>query len=240
MRSAGACGRDGCPVPDPDAARHILRRLRTVVWPPGTVLRRGHRRIHPDPTQLAPATGDTRFAPLDGVAHAYVARTTLAALLESAFHDAAPPAPRLPEVVIERWCEAEVALTVELRLVDLRDPALAALGLERAQLTATSAAHYPCTRRWAQRLHDRSIGGQATHGLLWSSRQLELHARAAAQRPALAELLDRHPAEVAVLWSPPGPEDVLAARTGGLGPLSIGEGRTYTDDVAALLQIVSQ
>jgi hypothetical protein len=93
---------------------------------------------------------------------------------------------------------------------------------------------------WANRLHDRHIGGHQTHGLVWHSRQLELHARAAEQRPALTELLDEHPAEVAVLWSPPAPAPLLEASDGGLGPLDSGEGRTYVDDVIALLQIVSQ
>ncbi len=204
------------------------------------LLRRGHHRDHPDPTELNPGVGDTRFAPLDDTRHVYVARTTFAALLESAFHDAAPPEPRLPQVVLSRWDEAEVRLLAGLRLVDLRDQALDRLGLTREELTATTAAHYPCTRRWARRLHDRHVGGHPTYGLVWHSRQLELHARAAARRPALTELLDEHPAEVAVLWSPPAPEPLLAHTGGGLGPLDRGEGRAYVDDVAALLQIVSQ
>ena len=86
-----------------------------------------------------------------------------------------------------------------MRLIDLRDPRLDRLGIPRSSLPATSAAHYPCTRRWAQALHDRRVGGQPTHGLTWHSRQAELHARAMADRPALRELLDTHPAEVASL-----------------------------------------
>lgn len=189
---------------------------------------------------LVPAKGDTRFAPIDEVAHVYLARTTFAALLESAFHDAAPPAPRLPEAVIAPWSEADVVLTADVRLIDLRDPALAELGLDRSQLTATTAAHYPCTRAWAQRLHGRHVGGQPTHGLVWHSRQLELHTRAAAQRPALTELLDQHPAEVAVVWFPPASAELLAPGTGGLGRLDTAAGRAYVDDAIALLQIVSQ
>jgi hypothetical protein len=218
----------------------VLRHLRTITWSAGLQLRRGHKRIHPDPTELVPSTGDTRFAPLDGVRHVYVARTTFAALLESAFHDAAPPDPRLPDVVLSRWDEAAVVLRADLRLIDLRDGALDRLGMDRSQLTSTSAAHYPCTRAWADRLHGRHVGGQPTHGLVWHSRQLELHARAAKHRPALTELLDEHPAEVAVLWSPPAPTRLLAASDGGLGPLDRGDGRAYVDDVIALLQIVSQ
>lgn len=238
MTPVRACGRSNCPVPEP--ATDVLRHLRTTTWPASLALRRGHKQRHPDPTALVPATGDTRFAPLDDVNHVYVARTTFAALLESAFHDAAPPAPRLPEAVIALWSEAAVVLTADVRLIDLRDPALADLGLDRSQLTATSAAHYPCTRAWAQRLHGRHVGGHPTHGLVWHSRQLELHARAAARRPALTELLDEHPAEVAGLWSPPADSDLLAPGTGGLGPLDTAVGQAYVDDVIALLQIVSQ
>lgn len=238
MTSVAACGRSNCPVPEP--ATDVLRHLRTTTWPAGLALRRGHKRRHPDPTVLVPAKGDTRFAPLDEAAHVYLARTTFAALLESAFHDAAPPAPRLPEAVIALWSEAEVVLTAGVRLIDLRDPSLASLGLDRFQLTATTAAHYPCTRAWARRLHGRHVGGHQTHGLVWHSRQLELHAKAAAQRPALTELLDEHPAEVAVVWSPPAASDLLTHGTGGLGRLDTGAGGAYVDDAIALLEIVSQ
>jgi hypothetical protein len=55
--------------------------------PAGTVLHRGARQVHPHTTALVPGVGNTRFAPLEGVAHTYVATTAFAALLE-----AAPPA----------------------------------------------------------------------------------------------------------------------------------------------------
>jgi hypothetical protein len=76
---------------------------------------------------------------------------------------------------------------------------------------ATSAAHYRCTRTWAQALHRRRVGGYTTHGLTWHSRQTELHARAMANRPALRELLDTQPAEVSVVWSPPASETLVTA-----------------------------
>lgn len=238
MTPIAACGRTDCPVPVPTS--DVLRHLRTVTWRAGLALRRGHQRIHPNPTELVPAVGDSRFAPLTNVRHVCVARTTFAALLESTFHDAAPPFPRLPEVVLSRWDEAEVMLTADVRLIDLRDTVLDDLDLDRKQLTATSAAHYPCTREWSRQLHGRHVGGQPTHGLVWHSRQLELHARAARHRPALTELLDQHPAEVAILWAPPAPLPLLDPSGGGLGPLDRGAGRAYVDDVIALLQIVSQ
>jgi hypothetical protein len=75
---------------------------------------------------------------------------------------------------------------------DLRDGALARLGLQRWQLTATSAAHNPCTRAWAEVLSRRRIGGVAPRGLLWHSRVAEL---AADDAPLLADLLEGTPSE---------------------------------------------
>ena len=104
----------------------------------------------------------------------------------------------------------------------------------------TSAAHYPCTRVWARALRGRRVGGHDTHGLVWHSRQAELHARAMQHRPALQELIDEHPAEVAVLWLPPAVASPLRATGEGMGPLDRGEGERYVTDLVALLGIVSQ
>lgn len=208
-------------------------------WEAGAEAHRGHKRTHPDPSALVPGVGDTRFAPLAGSSHVYLATTSFAALLETAFHDAAPPAPQVPAAILSLWCEARVALAHAVRLIDLRDAELEGLGVERSALTATSAAHYPCTRAWAAKLQGRTIGGQRTHGLVWHSRQAELHTQAMASRPAVADLLDHHPAEVAVVWSPPAPAPLLADATGGLGPLDTGAGRAYVADLTALLGIVT-
>lgn len=234
----GACGLDLCPVPLPGP--ELLRRVRSRVIPAGMVLRRGHKVAHADPSAFVPGTGNTRFAPLDDARHVYVAGTTFAALLESAFHDAAPPAPRIPVAVLSQWAEVEVEVRDDVRLIDLRDPELDRLGIDRAELAATSAAHYPCTREWARALHGRRVGGHETHGLLWHSRQTELHARAIDDRPALRELIDTHPAEVAVLWAPPAPNGLLTPTGGGLGRLDRGDGEEYVTDLVALLGIVSQ
>jgi RES domain len=234
----GPCGNKNCPVPEPTAKR--LARLRTVTIPAGTPLRRGVKATHPDPSELVPGVGSTRFAPLDGVRHAYVARTTFATLLESALHEASPPAPRIYEAQLAMWMERTVLLARDVRLVDLRDAELNRAGIDRAELVATTADHYPCTRTWAQALHGRSIGARMTHGLLWHSRQRELHALALRGRPALRELIDEHPAEVGVLWAPPASTDVLITGPGGLGTLDAGAGRDYIDDLVALLGIVCQ
>jgi len=59
-------------------------------------------------------------------------------------------------------------------------------------------------------------------------------------RPALQELIDEHPAEVAVLWLPPAVASPLRATGEGMGPLDRGEGERYVTDLVALLGIVSQ
>jgi hypothetical protein len=207
-------------------------------------LRRGHRLAHAEPTELVPGVGDTRFARLhagngDVVEHVYVALTSFAALLESALHDAAPPVPRVTRVTLVTWAESRVRLATDVRLNDLRDAELARVGIERHQLVATSAAHYPCTRRWASHLLGQTIDGELAHGLLWHSRPIELHGRALDHRPALRDLVDHHPAEVAVLWSPPSPAPLLAETEGGLGPLADGEGRAYVANLTAELAIVT-
>lgn len=212
------------------------RTLRTVVWAAGTRLRRGHKVEHP-PDALVPGLGDTRFAPYPDTAHAYVASTMFAALLESALHDAGPDAPRIRHAQLGLWAEAEVALREEVRLIDLRDEELARVGRTRQALVATSPTHYACTRRWAAPLVSHHIGGRAVHGLLWHSRQAELRARAIAHRPALHEVIDQHPTEVAVLWSPPGPDPLLRDTGDGRGPLSAGDGAAYLADMAAFLEI---
>lgn len=236
MSPVGLCGLGHCPVPEPDP--RILRGLRTEILTAGTVLHRGVKQAHPDTAGLVPGRGDTRFAPLDGVSHAYVATTAFAALLESAFHEAAPPDRRIYQAQVDAWLEGCVELTAALRFVSLRDDDLARLGLDRAQLVATDAVHYPCTRAWARAMHGRSIGGQPTYGLLWESRQAELHAAALADRPALAELVTELPATVAVIWSPPAATDVLAPTAGGLGPLNGPDAAEYVDDLIATLGIV--
>lgn len=236
MPTVGACGLATCPVPTPESA--LLRRLRTRVLRAGTVLRRGVRTTHPDASLLVPGLGATRFAPVDGVAHAYVATTSFAALLESAFHEAAPPTPVIYSTQLAGWIEKAVNLTTDVRLFDLDDRELHRLGIDRADLVATDPLHYPCTRTWAAALAGRQVGRHETHGLVWRSRQTELHASALAHRPALAELVDEHPADVAVLWSPPAVGNVLATHPGGLGALDGATAQGYVNDLVALLGIV--
>lgn len=236
MTAAGCADPGGCPVPDPD---HIdLRHLTSTVLPAATPLRRGHKSRYPAtgpvPTthEMPPPIGMTRFAPIAGVAHAYVARREIAALLESALHDLVPGAPRIRWPQLANWSVSHVTLRTDVRLIDLRDPALRSLGIDRAQLVATDPGHYPCTRAWAERLHGRHVGGRATHGLLWHSRQAELHTEQGI-RPLLADVLTGEQAEVAVLW--PSGTDVLLELTEGPWPLADGHGHELVRDIATLL-----
>lgn len=223
---------DGCPVPDPVSA--VLRRVRTHTIAAGVELFRGHRTDHPA-DGLVPGLGDSRFAPLAGVSHAYVSRRATPALLESAFHDATPPEPRIYPHRLAAWSLSQVQLAVDLRLIDLRDPELARLGINRSQLVTSLPAHYPCTRDWAAALHDRHVGGRPTHGLLWNSRQAELHA-AADHNPLTADLLGSgETTEVAVLYAPPGPHRLLEDAGHGPGPLAHGEGERFAMAVGNLI-----
>lgn len=235
--TAPGCGDPaGCPVVAPDEVD--LRRLTSMVLPAGTPLRRGHKNKYP-PHQPVPAsrdlpgpTGMTRFGPVPGVAHAYVARREVAALLESALHDIVPDNPRIRWPQLAHWSLSHVTLKRDTRLIDLRDPALVALGLERDQLVATAPAHYPCTRVWADRLHGRHIGGRPTSGLIWHSRQAEIHAHQGI-RPLLADVLVGEQAEVAVLW-PAGTRPLLSPQAGPW-ELDRGHGLELMRDVANLL-----
>lgn len=236
MSAAQPCGSADCPVPPPEPS--LLRHLRTTLVPAGTTWHRGVAVMHPDATVLVAGRGDSRFAPLEGTSHVYLASNAFAALLESAFHDATPPEPRIYQPQLARWIEAVVATTVEVRLIDLRDTELVRLGIAREGLVATEPTHYSCTRLWADALHGRVVGGRQTHGLLWQSRQTELHAAALGSRPALSELIAELPAEVAVIWSPPVASDLLTDTSHGLGPLDGIDAADFVDDVIALLGII--
>ena len=227
-----------CPVPDPDDVD--LRRLRSQVWPAGTQLRRGHRRAHraeaavPAVAQLPDLSRRSRFAPVLGAGHSYVARREAAALLESLLHDVTPTSRQVPWHLAAGWVLSHVELVRDVRLIDLRDDALPALGLARDQLVASSAAHHPCTGVWAHRLHARHVGGHATDGLVWNSRQAEVHATAAGN-PVLEDLLTGEQTEVAVLWGTPDRQWPLRAVPGASWELGHGRGGRLLLGVANLL-----
>ena len=130
-----------------------------------------------------PGFGDTRFAPFDAVATGarvptlYLAETLVAALLESSLHDAHEQEPRVvSEMSLLGKLHARVIPPSALRLTDLRDPQLDALGLARENLASSPSEHYPCTRRVARAIH---ASPPAPAGIIWHSRQAELNASGA-------------------------------------------------------------
>lgn len=207
---------DGCPVlpvRDLDTRRHRIEEGRALFrcydarW--------GY-------AQPNPGGEGTRFAPFDAletgqrVPTMYLAATDTAALLETVFHEVHHEASRIVyEVQLLGRLVAKVAVPDELDLVDLRDDELTRLGVRRGELVSSPAEHYPCTCRWAQRLHD---GG--AHGMIWHSRQ--------------AELAGKEPVEVLVVFCDRygpgrGPWQLTPP---GLRTLYDGAGRDRVDEIA--------
>lgn len=200
------CGQADCPVAEP--APGLLRHLRMVTLDPGGQWWRGSR--HPAASLAPDRTGNTRFAPLEGARHGYFGATRTVALLESALHEASGPEPTIFVAKLASYAIRGVTLTSTLRLADLRDPELERLGVHRPALVDTTPQHYPCTRMWAARLHGRHAGPHRLQGILWHSRQADLHRRAQSGG-LLADVLVHTPAEVGVVWHPPGPAKPFAA-----------------------------
>lgn len=168
---------------------------------------------------MPPGSGDTRFAPLPNTSHGYFGATRTVSLLESALHAASGPDPTIYLAELAPFTVTEVELTADVRLSDLRDNELGRLGLRRSALVDSLPLHYPCTRIWAERLQFRRPGGYHRGGILWHSRQADLHARA---HPGglLADVLHHSPVEVGVLWHPAGPGSPLVT-TGAAEPLVV-------------------
>lgn len=188
------CGRPDCPIVDPD--RIDRRSLRIVTLPAGTERFRVSRLDHGEQPFTPAGFGNGRFSPLADRGHTYVAEQRTAALLESVLHEAAGVNPRIYAAVLARYGLYRLRFDTDIALVDVRDQALLALGLDRDAVTGADAAHYPCTRRIAERL----VGTKRSVGLVWTSRQGALHA---ARNPdGLASEVLRHDSlDVAVVYS---------------------------------------
>lgn len=187
------------------------------------------------------AKGDTRFAPVadargETVPTLYGGDTRTVVLLETVFHDVHGVAPRVIYEGRDLAGRGLATLTspTRLPLVDLRDDALQAIGLDRTQLVTTTPAHYACTREWGMTLHERKIGGVAPAGLLWRSRVAEL---ARFDSLLLDDLLAGDSAEVFVLFGSRAPTDAAAYAPGEphYGDLIGGEGRLLLDHLATHL-----
>ena len=180
-----------------------LRRLRTVGLGPGSGYCTASWAKYWPGLFNASGLGDARFSPLQGpgrpVPVLYAGRSQTAVLLETVFHDVHETRDRLiTRLGLAGRNLVEFELPERLVLYDLRDEALTDLGLERRQLVSTSAAHYACTREWAEALRARrGIGGAHPVGLLWCSRVAEL---AKGDSLLLADLLPGRAEEILVLF----------------------------------------
>ena len=194
MRDA-PCGRPDCPIVEPSDIDR--RTLLTQTLDPGTEWFRVARTVHGTQPFTPPGSGNGRFSPLDARGHSYIAAQRSASLLESALHEASGPNPRIYAATLQAYSLHRLRLNAQVRLVDLRDSALARLGLVREQLTGTGGLHYPCTRVVAERI----VGSKSSVGFVWTSRQGALHADRNPDGLA-SEVLRHDSLDVAVLYSP--------------------------------------
>lgn len=188
------CGLVDCPIVKP--ANIDRRHLRTHSLLPGAEYFRAARSRYSNQV-FTPAVGNGRFSPLANRSHLYMAEQRSAALLESALHEADGPNPRIYAATLQAYALHRIRFDEGLKLLDLRDPALADLGLTRGQLTDAGPRHYPCSRRAAQYV----AGTKGTVGLLWTSRQGTLHAQRN-QDGLAAEVLRHESLDVAVVYQP--------------------------------------
>jgi len=228
--TAPGCGDpEACPVPTPPGLVDA-RRLRLATWPAERPFYRVYD-VMRGYDEFNPGAGDTRFAPcVDGAAvpSLYGGESETVALLESVFHDVAEGV--RDRVIYEASLRQRGLVHMRpprlLRLLDLRDAALARIGLARHQLVTTTAAHYPCTRAWSVWLHRRRPGGIEPDGLAWHSRQAELAGRDA--REAFLLFGDRAPAA-------PGAYQLVGP---GVRNLVEGPGRVLVEEIAEQLDAV--
>jgi len=166
-----------CPVP---SIPRGPSRFATTVLNAGSPVWRVYR-LQYGYDSFNPGIGDTRFAPLitksGPVPTLYGGYDEVSALLESVLHDVHHSAGErvIYEAVLRDLGLARVRVPADMQLVDLRNSALADRGLSRQQIVTTTAEHYPCTRQWAVWLHRTRHSGILCDGIVWHSRQSELH-----------------------------------------------------------------
>ncbi len=167
-----------CPVRSPENVD--LRKLRLAHIPRGTTFHTVYRRAHWPSLFNDSPYDNARFSSIQGsggvVPTLYGAATQTVALLESCLHGAHETGAKIISQALDLASRGLVALTtaVDFSSIDLTNEGLARVGLMRAELVATSPAHYACTREWPIALHGRRVGGVAAVGLLWQSRIAEL------------------------------------------------------------------
>ena len=226
MRNA-PCGQSDCPIVDPSTIDR--RRLKTHNLLPGAEYFRATRREYSHQA-FTPGVGNGRFSPLTGRSHLYMAEQRSAALLESALHEADGPNPRIYQHTLAAYELHRIRFGAGLVLIDLRDEALATLGLDRGQLTGAGPRHYRCTQQVAEYI----AGSKRSAGLLWTSRQGTLHAQRN-QDGLAAEVLRHQSLDVAVVYSPDhsAPIDIIGSEP----LLTDGKATRFVTELANLLQI---
>lgn len=148
--------------------------------------------------------GAARFSPLIGedgtpTGTFYLARNPAGGLLETVFHTITTTTVRaVHQDRLRGRAMRAVTAPSALLLADLRDPELERLGIERTSLVATSEAHYQCTRLWADRLRQATVGERPLDGILWNSRIAEIATVGSA--PVFTTLLTEPANEVCVLF----------------------------------------
>ena len=180
---------------------------------------------------------DNRFSPLrrsDGqvIPHVYLAQNHLGALLESALHDTWGAQNRVQRSDLEGLSLRAVACRTPVRVVDLRDDQLKHYGMTREQIVAAPSEHYSCTRAWALRRSRLNIGGHATAGFIWNSRQAEIAADYAAAALRVLLTVSEQTGHVAVVYDHEGVGDALFESSVIYADLSHGAGLAFVRDVA--------
>lgn len=185
---------------------------------------------------LVPGVGNTRFAPLASHQHAYVGRTRTVSLLETVLHDVAGPTPRMFRADLEHWQISAVTLRRPLRVIDLRNPELERLGIGRDHLVDTTAKHYQCTRSVAAHLARRKPGGHTVNGIIWHSRQADVHARANPDG-LIGDVLHHDPIEVAVIWCPTGTPSPLSTTGPPERLVNVGQPTRLINELSVVLNV---
>lgn len=235
MTAQGCLSPDNCPVPD------RIGRVRTVAIDAGVTLHNVYAHQWQHLVFNADGSANSRFSPLQigGVTlgATYLARHPVAALLETVFHDITAGSARIISHDADLAGRGLRTLTTPRRLLlaDLRDPALERMGLSRHQITATTPAHYVCTRRLADAIRTQRPGGQPIAGMMWNSRVTDIAATVA--RPTVSALLVGQASEICAVYDTG--DSVGPYRPTDTHPdLTAGSGRALIYDLADQLDAI--
>ena len=145
-----------------------------LVWRAGTALVRCHRSTYGATELNTRSDVSQRFRPFAAggrtVPTLSGSELLAGALSETLFHDVpvTGPARRIRISRLLEWLGSTIAPRRDLRLADLRDASLGALGLTREHLIESPALAYPETAEWARALFHSPA---AADGLVWNARQ---------------------------------------------------------------------